>query len=35
MPTLARTYGLTPADVWELTNVELDAFLKDLEALSG
>ena len=35
MPVLARTYGLTPSDVWALTNPELEAFLKDLEALSG
>jgi hypothetical protein len=27
MPELAATYGLTPADVWKLTNRELSAFL--------
>jgi hypothetical protein len=27
MPELAATYGLTPRDVWALTNRELTVFL--------
>ena len=35
LPTLARIYGLTPVDVWALSEPELAVFLKDLEALNG
>ncbi len=35
LPTLARIYGLTPSDVWALSELELTTFLKDLEALNG
>ena len=35
LPTLARIYGLTPADVWALSEVELATFLEDLEALNA
>ena len=32
MPVLARVYGLSPSDVWNLTLEEFDAFVQDLEA---
>ncbi len=35
LPTLARIYGLTPSDVWALSEPELTVFLNDLEALHG
>ena len=35
MPLLARHYGLTPSDVWNLTDPELAVFIKDMEALNG
>ena len=35
LPTLAKIYGLTPSDVWALSEPELAVFLKDLEASHG
>lgn len=35
MPTLARVYGLSPSDVWNLTRDEWDAFVSDMRGNSG
>ena len=35
LPLLARIYGLTPTDVWALSEPELATFVEDLEVSSG
>ena len=35
LPVMARVYGLSPADVFDLTHDQLSAFIEDLEAMRG